>query len=303
MAYRLRKKDPSVEAAVRRIAGELVTDAIGHIEQAGADPARIAAATHAARKTCKKMRALVRLVRSAFPDYALENAAFRQIAQGLSSARDAKVLLDSFDLLTGSEGSHASASPLAGLRATLEADGAVRSGCGDEADALYHARAHFLAAGSRIGDWTLHADGWDALGEGVALVLGRARKAWQGAHASSDPAAWHELRKPLKYHWYHTRLLVQIWHGPMQARAASLSQVADLIGLDHDMSVLEARLRDLRGHGADPAAVDIMFGLARRKRAQLERLAHPEIARLLVRGPAGLARDWGALWAIWHGRR
>src|SRR4051812_44960200 len=56
---------------------------------------------HSARKTLKKARATLRLLRPAVSSrvYERENATLRDVARPLSAARDARVLLDSLDRL------------------------------------------------------------------------------------------------------------------------------------------------------------------------------------------------------------
>ena len=86
MAFRIRNGD-HLAKEVRRIARKQVEGALAVLREGDhADPETV----HELRKHCKKLRALLRLVRPALGDvYAVENAHFRDMAQWLSPLRDA----------------------------------------------------------------------------------------------------------------------------------------------------------------------------------------------------------------------
>ena len=97
MAYHLRRKDASVQAGVQRIALSQVNAAIEEIDDPALGPHET---VHQVRKRCKKLRGLIRLVRSVFPAYEDENAAFRDAARTLSFVRDAEAKAETYDLVT-----------------------------------------------------------------------------------------------------------------------------------------------------------------------------------------------------------
>lgn len=292
MAYRFLKNDRGVEAAVRRIARQQVDGALAAIERLDADKA-----THEVRKACKKLRALVRLVRPVFPAYAHENAALRDLARSLSGTRDATVLLDTFDLLTG-DLPEPEAKHLAFARQRLAAGREAANG-----EALGKARAGLEAARERIAGWTLEERGWDAIGPGLRAILRRARKAARAARETPTAENYHELRKLMKHHWYHARLLSPLWPATMQGRVKELSRLADLLGLHHDIAVFSERIAQGLGGPESRVAVDALLDLAARRRERLEREIDPLLARLLAQKPRALAAHWRALWRIWHAPR
>ena len=89
MAYRIRHKDRSAGAAVRRIARQQVEAALACIDGTTGDAGRT---LHEVRKRCKKIRALLRLVHPGLDADGAGNAAFRAIAAPLGPRRDADVL-------------------------------------------------------------------------------------------------------------------------------------------------------------------------------------------------------------------
>ena len=87
MSYYFQQSDTSVERGVRRIAVEQIDKAISEIQEPD-----VTEAVHNVRKRCKKLRALIRIVRYAFDDYKAENASFRDAARSLAVLRDAEIV-------------------------------------------------------------------------------------------------------------------------------------------------------------------------------------------------------------------
>ena len=295
MAYRFRLKDGTVAGAARRVAREQISGAIGAID--GKDAA---VAVHEVRKCCKKVRALVRLIRPVFPDYSLENGDFRDVARALSGSRDAKVLLGTIDLLIEGAPEGTKTGLFAPLRRQLERDQAKQAREGSTAAHLDEARKRLGKALERCKDWSLQGEGWEALGGGLGRILRKARKAERAVHSVPSAANYHELRKLVKYHWYHTRLLVPLWPAMMRPCAAELSRLADMLGLHHDICVFEAWLGAMLPSMERFDAVEAMLPLAGERRKQLERDIAPLVARALAQKPQAKVDHWGALWAIWR---
>lgn len=295
MAYRIRGKDKTVGNALRRIADEQVGKAIASIDRA--PPAE---AVHDVRKRCKKLRALIRMVRPAFPPYTAENTAFRDMARQVSSARDAKVMQDTYDLLTRHYAAQIDRRALSSIRRrfTLQRK-SQESGAGSETG-LGGVRQGLLEARTRIGQWSLEAEGWEAIGPGLARTVGRARDAADLAYAEPSPAAFHELRKLLKYHWHHTRLLENIWPEMMQPRSQQLGKLTEMLGIHHDLGVFEERLSGDPMLYGRPDDVRLAIALSSDLRSTIEEDSRLLTFRLLAQPPRRLAAHWQALWQAWR---
>lgn len=299
MAYRFEQGEGSVEKAVRRIAQAELDKATARID---GDRDR-AEAVHDVRLCCKKLRALLRLVHPAFADYRRENAALRDIARLLSASRDARVMQDCWGMLASQY-----AEEVAALApATAEALGRVLAvpddadaEAADAAGALGECRARLAVVRKRAAAWRLEREGWHALSGGLAETYRQARKAARQAHKTQNAAAYHELRKQLKYHLYHTRLFSGLWPEAMGVRAAAGKQATDLLGQHHDLCVFEARIAGAEALFAPIRDVDAILNLVRRRRLELERQAWPLAGRLLAQTPKALADHWHALWAVWR---
>ncbi|MCB1397676.1 MAG: CHAD domain-containing protein [Rhodobacter sp.] len=281
MAYQFTLKDPSVKAALRRIAREQIDTSLALLD-AGAPLSP--EALHELRKTIKKLRALLRLVRPVFPDYARENTALRDAGRLVAGLRERDVLLALFDR-------HAGASaPPDGLRQAL-ADSLPDTSRAPEALADHAAALRALR--DRARHWRLKAKGFDALEPGLARSHARARSALKAYRKAPGPVALHTLRKELKTQWYYTRLLAPIWPPMMEARAAQLDRIGEGLGDARDNTLLADRLSGLPG-GAS------LTDRARDEAGRLDKQAVTDARRILAEPPAALCGCWRAWWGLRH---
>lgn len=295
MAYRIREKDYTVEKAVRRIAREQLDKALDSLD----DRDDLAELIHDVRKRCKKLRALIRMVRPAFPDFDEENAAFRDAAELLAGPRDAQVALETFDLIVKEAGGRLSPETFQVYRETLSRDAARPEEGETVRDKLDACRDMLAKAHGRARKWKLDEDGWAAVGGGIEKTYARAYDmAKQVVEAGTDES-YHQLRKRMKYHWHHTRLLEQIAPRDLRKRAKLSSDLTELLGQHHDLAVLEARLMQMV-QPSERRTVETLLTLSSRRRAILEDHSAELIKRLLHRSPKELLSDWHEKWKAWH---
>lgn len=200
-------------------------------------------AIHEARKRFKKLRGLYRLVRPCAPDfYDAENARLRDAARNLSVIRDAAALVETIDRLRDDPAHEGVIGDLDHVRDRLveRRDAIAEKGEGLDdamADAVTACEATMEAAGAL--NLKLDPDeAADCLADGITKTYKRGRKAFKKASKSGDAEHWHEVRKRMKYHAMHCRLLRHAWPGSMMLRARRAKAIADLLGDDHDLAVL-----------------------------------------------------------------
>ncbi|APZ52006.1 CHAD domain-containing protein [Salipiger abyssi] len=288
MAYRILTSDPSLTAALRRIAGEQLSAAIAETKRPVAEADE---AIHNIRKHCKKLRGLYRLMRSGFPDYAAENAAARDAARMSSSLRDAGVLLKTFDALLADT----DPGPYAPLRAAL--GGQTRETLAPEEIemALKQQRKALKAIRKRSRHWSLKGDTNDILMTGLSKTWRRAAEDMEAARVGADAEAFHDWRKRVKYHWYHSRLLQGFWPRPIRAHRDQIKALSELLGKYQDLSVFLDRLdrEDLPDTAED---------LRRRALARRDTLAYESrtlAAPLFEGGAETLPKEWSKHWKRW----
>jgi len=145
MAFEL-NLDESLRRNLRKIVRAQLDDALE--ELTGARKGSRDEAVHEVRKSFKKVRAVLRLVRPEIGEktYREENTCFRDAARPLTEVRDAKILIETLDKLTEHFREHIAGRSFGEVRKALQANlRAVRRRVLDEEKA-------FVVAGADGGD-------------------------------------------------------------------------------------------------------------------------------------------------------
>jgi CHAD domain-containing protein len=278
---------------VRRIACEQIDGAIA--DSKGSAPGSHTERIHSVRKRCKKLRGLLRLVRPCLGDiYARENAYFRDAARVLAPLRDTHVVLAAFDAVVDHFQGEFAPGTFAALREQLERPpGQVA----DLEHRLVDVSGRMEAARGRVADWPLDvAEGPEAWRPGFERIYRQARRALAAAYDAPTPERFHEWRKNVKYHWYHTRLLTPLWDQTVAGRVAAASRLGELLGLHHDLAVLRITLA-AQGNGT--GSLRESFGaLVDRHLAHLEATARPHGLRLFAEKPSRIGSRYEKYWTV-----
>jgi hypothetical protein len=108
----------------------------------------------------------------------------------------------------------------------------------------------------------------------------------------------HEWRKRTKDLWYHLRLLRPIASGTLRGQADEAHRLSDLLGDDHDLSVLAGAVRSATPE--IPADVDAVLGLTGYHRRELEVEAFFLGDRVYAESPKAFERRMGRYWKAWR---
>lgn len=293
MSYRI-FQSKTVEKDVRRVAREQLDKAIDELSGGGEDRHE---AVHDARKRLKKIRALLRLVRDELgKTYAVENALMRDTARQLSSVRDAEAMIEAFDRLVDQFGPQMDQRLIGTVRDALvrRRDEIAEDDVGLD-ERVEQVIAELRDAKRRTGEWRIGHDGFRAVRGGVARTYARARKAMDAAYDELTAETFHEWRKRVKYHRYHTRLLRKVWEKPFKARRKALKSLSDDLGDEHDLAVFSRMLIDERDRFGEPRNVEIVLDLVDRRRGELRAAARVLGQKLFWEKPGRLKRRWHGL--------
>ncbi|GHA74420.1 CHAD domain-containing protein [Cognatilysobacter bugurensis] len=294
MSYRIRRKE-SIEIALRRIALEQIDAMLKSADSDGA-PGDVA---HAIRKRCKKLRALLRLVRGSLDGYGREQRAARDVARRLAPVRDAAVRLDTLDRLTdGHDGLNQSDAET--LRNWLDASrtNALHALAHEEVRA--EVRIALREQRERVASWTLDDTSFSAIRDGLSRTYRRGRDGARACASTPTPDGLHELRKRVKYHRFQLDLLRGLWRGPLSAASDEAGALAEVLGDHHDAAVL---VDALRAHIDDDAIRDAAaraIPLLEARMRELERRALAPAARLFAEKPKAFERRMRAYWRAWR---
>jgi CHAD domain-containing protein len=294
MAYRFDNNQDTVQDGVRDIATELIDKAIAATKRRQ-DAERT---VHNLRKTCKKLRGLIRLVRPVFADYHAENAAFRAAGRSLSHLRDTAVLIQTYDNLLEAYEDQVDAARFAPVRRHLTLQHRRLARQADMARRLEEFRERMSAARRRAERWRLSEDGFDAIEPGLARSYKAARRAMAAASKDTTAEAIHDWRKRVKDHWYHAHLLTPLWPKQMKTSRIVAKDLSELLGEHHDLEVFAHHLPE--HEVADAADLDVLTGLARRRQQAIADDAFLMGARLLAEPTRHLTGRWRSYWHVWR---
>ncbi len=294
MAFRLKASDPNATAAVRRIAREQVRAMLAYIDDESCDRHQ---AVHEVRKRCKKLRALLRLIGPNLACAKAEERAVRDAARLLSPIRDAQVLIETLDHVVAGFAGQVDRRDYRRLRAhLLERRDALAAAANGIDGALLQFRAEVAAFAKRVSRWSLDAGGFDAFAAGLKQSYRRGRKGLAKARAAPNATTLHDWRKQVKYHQAHAQLLRPIWPALLTSRQRAASELADVLGDDHDLAVFQGLLRDQGAVLVSAMAIDRIGSLIDRRHEALTRQAWALGDRLYAEKPAYLVQRWRCYW-------
>jgi CHAD domain-containing protein len=244
---------------------------------------------HEARKAIKRARATWRLLRFCMPPrtFVATNRALRDAGRALGRARDAKVLDDTLASLVERE--RVSAARARRLRTRLRRPGAGWPAAA-ELQPRDAARARELLAGAarRVERLALSDAAPEQLAEGLARIQRRGRKAMKAARRDRSVAALHEWRKQVKNCWHAFEALPTRGARHVRAAIAAARRLSQLLGEDHDLALLHARLQ------RSATARDLELGASiERRRTRLQDRAFEvgaELHRRRIRYAPGRSR-------------
>lgn len=249
------------------------------------------AAIHAARRHIKKARATLRLLDGNAHQRALarcENE-LRAAGRALAPSRDAAVLLRTIDALSRARPPKATASALQDLRQAWQTPGTPQL----NAEELTAARLALQESGATLTGYAAGACDFDTLARGFVTTYRAGRRALKRALRTPEAERLHALRRQLKHHLYHLRLLRPLWPGPLTALHAQADRAAQLLGLHHDCAVLRERLASSALPLADRTRVDT---LAAKRQDRLAPEALDICRRLYAEGGGSYKRRLKTWW-------
>ena len=299
MEYRL-KQSESVPEGVRRMAAGQLGKALEHL---GCQDGKQDKHIHEARKATKRLRALVRLVRRDLGDevYALENQCYRDAGQRLSGLRDATVLVETLDRLVESLGKDVPKSRFVRVRTWLVER---RDRAYGQADSINRAVQEVIAdlaqASERLEHWNLQRPGWGGIRVGVQRIYARGRRDFAAAYALPSDEAFHDWRKQVKYLWYHTQILENIWPSVMRALTEELDQLGELLGEDHDLAVLHTTVLAEFPRAGATATLRALERRIDEARSRMQAQARLLAERIYLERPRDFTRRLRGYWLVWQ---
>jgi CHAD domain-containing protein len=244
---------------------------------------------HWIRKTCKKLRALLRLVRPALDEKAFRNAdgMVRDFAKQLAHARDSAVLVHSIDRLSEHFGSVLAQDALAPVRTVL-AGGINPDIVIPDLDTMQSALADICECFA-----TLDYSGItrETLVDGLLDSYRRGHKALAMLEEQPDDEPAHVLRRHAKHQYNQLTFTVSLNPQALTGLVDEFHAIEDTLGLVHDLTVLIDTARASSPLQAEPLHRELVLSLAESRWLSLLSDSLRLARRLYERTP-GEQRNW-----------
>lgn len=299
MAFHIRHHEQP-RAAIRRIAAVEVRSSIDGLRSRHPSTHE---AVHEFRKSCKKVRGLIRLVR---PDleqqYTVENRFYRDLSRELSYVRDTQALVEAVDRLTQFYAHLEDPQKnLSDVRSYL-IDHRDKSHGGE--DQLHHrldSIANRLESGlDRIDSWEIQNNGFDSYGVGLSRNYRQARKEFRSCRKRPTSANFHAWRKRVKYHWHHAVLLGRSGSRLLKPHIRMTEELGELLGQYQDYSVLRTRIVEAQESAAFNAQRQNLMRLLDLRQSALQKEAFDLGRFVLAETPKQLCSRWRRYWKAWQ---
>jgi CHAD domain-containing protein len=295
MTYRFKVQEP-IAKGVKRIA-------LAQIEIAAeklANPSDVHTAIHDARRCLKRLRALLRLVRPA-----LDEAVYRREAQRLagigrlfSGARDLHVMRQTVANLDRQFG------PLpCGATPRLHrllANGKSDANTNAHADGRHQALVQLKRCRTFFAGSTLAGVAFEHLNLGIERSYEKARRSFRKAYREPDDEVFHAWRKAVQQHWRHMLLVSGAWPEALSARARAAKELSQVLGEDHDLSILLAYVSNHLSAAFSAADLAALAAVCRSSQSELRARAKPRGTRLFAEPAADLKQR---VWQYWSSAR
>ena len=302
-SFRL-QADESLAEGLRRVTLDQLQYARRALEQLLVD-----AGVHEARKSIKRVRAVLRLTRSYVGDgvYGPDNASLRDMGRTLGPARDAAVLLQTFDALIAQDASEPGTGVLEGFRHHLAdrkrtLENAINETVKREVLGFLD---HFS---TRVADWASDPnrpsipDDFEAIANGFRRIYRQGRKRMTDAQANPSTSAFHLWRKRVRYLSYQVHLISESSAYLAEELAPDLAELAVGLGTEHDLAVLSEMAGEQPDLIEDETSRRELLKLLEQHRLDLQAAMGPIGRRIYQEAPQQFVDSLGVGWEKWKRR-
>ena len=304
MPYRIRP-ERSLLAEVQSVARSELEKAIEILQN---KPDGLHAAIHAARKKFKRLRNLYRLVASGDKTFCrAENVRLRETARNLSRIRDATALIETIEHLADHAVTDDEGETLAAAREVLALRRDEIAAAEADLDAKVAAAIEACrAAMEALDDLRLPSKPGHAarlIGKGWRKGLEQAHEALETCKGEGHGETYHDLRKASQSYWMNLSLLNDLWPSAFHAKCDQAKMLVDLLGHEHDLTVLTTLLDhepDLFGDGEGQS---FLLAIIIRRQMVLRREALALAEAVFADAAKEEAAIIETLWLRHHGER
>lgn len=267
-------------------------------------------AVHESRKSIKRVRALLRLVRGELPDniYEFEHRSLRDSARLVAQIRAAQGVLDAAlsiqdlygDLLA--EGTFLDLVARLSRRRDLTELNAV-----EDPNLIGRVVRSLERAHHRYASWPTDPeareiyglgirDSYESVGPGLVATYGDGRQRMVQAYQRPTPGDFHEWRKRVKDMRHQMEFLAPLWPEVVVGTAMTLERLGNILGEDNDLAELLSLLRERPDLCPDPRERSLFRALSQQRRNELQIAAEILGRRVYAEKPDSVTARFGEYW-------
>ncbi len=292
---------------VKRVAMEqLELAAVGFLDLEGG----LGGAVHESRKSIKKVRALLRLVKGELPGhiYDFENQSLRDTGRLMAEIRSAQGVLNAAESVQGLYADLLSVGTFADLveRLARRRD-FVELKTDDDPNLVGRVIRRLEKAYHRYGSWPTDPeaqkvyglgirDSYEAVRPGLRHTYDSGRTTMVQAYKRGAPGDFHEWRKRVKDLRHQMEFLAPLWPEVVVGTAMTLDRLGDLLGEDNDLADLLTLLRDRPDLCSNPRERSLFRALALQRRGELQLASEILGRRVYAEHPKSVASRFGEYW-------
>jgi CHAD domain-containing protein len=267
-------------------------------------------AVHITRKSTKRIRAMLRLVRYEVGEqvYRYENAWMRDTARLLSEVRSSSVMVQGVsDIREMYEPLLAEGTFDEVLERTTVYRDRTEERVMEDPEIVPRIVSNLERARGRYESWPTDPDAksvygigirndYRAIGPGLETTHARGRHQMVAAYRAPGPASFHRWRKRVKYLRHQMEILTPMWPEVMIGMAVTLDRISELLGQDHDLAELLQALADRPDLCPNPLERSLMNALAEQRRSDLQTACRILGRRIYAETPSAFTKRLGAYW-------
>lgn len=288
------KHGEDIEEGWKRIIRDRCTSAVRELRK----NSNHRTAIHESRKSLKKVRAALRLVRPGIDFYKRENIFFRDLGRQLAPLRDATAKLETVDIVRSQFASKFDGKIFDTLTEQLEENRRQLEGEVLAESDLMKSVADQLEVKSReIKSWDFETSDFEPMKSGIRKVYKRGKKAYLLANQEQDAFLFHEWRKRVKYLRYQLRIIFVSWPTYFKSLEKEYHRLTNILGSAHDLSVLLESIQEESISIESSDEKESLLGMLREHRLQLRDHAILLGSKLYAREPDHISNNLEQYWA------
>lgn len=267
-------------------------------------------AVHESRKSIKRTRSLLRLVRGELPDriYDYEDGSLRGTGRMVSEVRAAAAVVDAASMIRDLYGDLlADNTFLEMIHRLSQRRDIIELRALEDPHLVARLVRNLERAYNRYAAWPTDEDArevygmgirdsFEAISRGLRTTYKTGRVEMFQAYEAPSAHRFHEWRKRAKYLRHQMEFLAPLWPEVIVGMAVTLERLGQILGEEHDLAELLALLVGRPDLCPDPRERSLFKALAAQRRSELHTAAEILGRRIYAEKPGSLDHRFGEYW-------